>query len=152
MSHYRCMTMDAASYGTDDCSRRAGGILAMMDKFSIHFWLKLSFFLFSITEQLSITLQDKSITADDCFMAVTLCIRSLKQHRTDSLFRSFFEGVKEEASSRYDSSVLPKQRQIPRRLDRGLSQHVFTSVEEYFRKDYYEAIDCNTGELERRFC
>ena len=74
------MTIDAASYGTDDCSRRAGGVLAMMDKLSIYFGLKLSFFLFSISEQLSITLQGKSITVDDCFMAVTLCFRSLKRH------------------------------------------------------------------------
>ena len=106
----------------------------MMDTFSIYFGLKLSFFLFTITEQLSITFQGKSITVDDCFMAVTLCIRSLKRHQTDSLFHSFFEGVKEEALSRCDSPVLPRQRQIPRRLDSGSSQHVFTSVEEYFRK------------------
>ena len=59
--------------------------------------------------------------------------------------------MKKEASSRCDSPVLPRQRQIPKRLDSGSSQHVFTSVEEYFRKDYYEAIDCIIGELERRF-
>ena len=146
------MTMEAASHGTDDCSRRAGGVMAMMDKFFIYFGLKLSFFLFSITEQLSTTLQGKSINVDDCFKAVNLCIRALKRHRTDSSFHSFFEGVKEEASSRCDPPVLPRQRQIPRRLDSGSSQHVFTSVEEYFRKDCYEAIDCITGELERRFC
>ena len=78
--------MDVASYGTDDCSRRAGSVLAMMDKFPFIMGLKLSFFLFGITEQLSITLQGKSITVDDP------------------------------------------------------PQHVFTSVEEYFRKGYYEVL------------
>ena len=89
---------------------------------------KLSVFLFSITEQLPIiTLHSKSINVD-----------------------AFFKGVKEEAC-RCDSPVLSRQRKIPRRLDSGSSQHVFTSVEEYFRKDYYESIDCITGKLERRF-
>ena len=60
--------------------------------------------------------------------------------------------MKEEASSRCDSTFFPRQRQILRRLDSGPSKHVLTSVEEYFRKDYYEAIDCITGELKRCFC
>ena len=41
-------TMKAASHGTDDCSRRAGGVTALMDRFSIYFGLKLSVLLFSI--------------------------------------------------------------------------------------------------------
>ena len=47
--------------------------------------------------------------------------------------------------------VLPRQRQIPRRLDEGSSEHVFSFVEAYFRKDYFEALDSVKGELEKRF-
>ena len=50
-------TFEIASHGTDDCSRRANGVLALMDQFSMYFGLKLSIFIFSIIEQLSVTLQ-----------------------------------------------------------------------------------------------
>jgi len=83
---------------------------------------------------------------DDCFIAITFCIRTLKRHQTDTLFHSIFEGVKEEASSRCDSPVLPRQRQIPRKIDSGSSQHVFT-FKKYFRKDYYESITASHESL-----
>ncbi len=35
-------TMGLSSHGTDDCSRRVGGMLALMDKFSTYCSLKLS--------------------------------------------------------------------------------------------------------------
>ena len=31
------------------------------------------------------------------------------------------------------------------------SQHIFSSVEEYYKKEHFEAIDIINGELERRF-
>ena len=63
------MTMETSSHGTDDCSRRAAGVLALMDKFSTYFGLKLSVFIFSIIEQLSTTLQGRNNNVGDCFMA-----------------------------------------------------------------------------------
>ena len=47
--------------------------------------------------------------------------------------------------------VLPRQRRLPKRIDDGAPQHVFTAVEDLYRKEYFEAIDCVKGELERRF-
>ena len=127
--------MDAASYGTDYFSRHAGGVLAMMDKFTIYFGLKLSFFLFIITEQLSITLPAK-VSLWMTALWLSLCVLEVRNGTEQThCFIPFFEGVKEEASSSCDSPVLPRQRQTPRMLDSGSSQHVFTSVEEYFRKD-----------------
>ena len=35
-------TMEVASHGTDDCSRRTNGVLALMDKFSTYYGLKIS--------------------------------------------------------------------------------------------------------------
>lgn len=55
-------TMEVSSHGTDDCSRRAGGVLAVMDRFSTYFGLKLSLFIFSMIEQLSVTLQSIDTT------------------------------------------------------------------------------------------
>ena len=39
-------TMEASSHGTDDCSRRGNGVLAVMDRFSMFFGVKLSIFDF----------------------------------------------------------------------------------------------------------
>jgi len=46
---------------------------------------------------------------------------------------------------------LPRIRRPPRRIDDGVPQHVFASVEKYYKREYFEAIDIIIGELERRF-
>ena len=95
------VTMEEASHGTDDCSRRASGVAALMEKFSTFFGVKISALLFSITEQLSRTLQSREINADDSSMAVNACIQSLQRLRTDNEFERFFQHVKAEASNLY---------------------------------------------------
>lgn len=54
-------TMEASSHGSDDCSRRANGMLALMDRFLTYFGLKFSILVFSIIEQMSIHLQKKKL-------------------------------------------------------------------------------------------
>ena len=64
--------MEECSHGSDDCSRRCSGMIALMDKFNTYFGLELasSIFTCSITEQLSITLQAVNTNANDCYCAV----------------------------------------------------------------------------------
>ncbi len=145
-------TMETASHhGSDDCSRRASGIFALMEKFKTYFGLKLSVFIFSITENLSVTLQGVDTNVDDCFTAVNASIEALNNYRNDEHFTKFFESVKSAAEDKCDPPVLPRQRRIPRRLNDGTSQHQFTTVEDVYRKEYFEVIDAVKGELERRF-
>ena len=145
-------TMEISSHGMDDCSRRANGLLSLMDRFSTYFGMELSVLIFSITEQLSICLQAEETCVDDCYMAVDLCIKSLERIRTDVKFKAFYESVVMKASQLLcDPPVLPRQRRIPRRLDDGTPQHSFSSVEAYYRKEYFEAIDNVKGDLHRRF-
>ena len=145
------VTMEEASHGTDDCSRRASGVAALMEKFSTFFGMKISILLFSITEQLSCTLQGREINVDDSFTAVNACIWTLQRLRTDDEFEKFFKLVKTEASGLCEEPVLPRIRRPPRQIDDGAPQHVFASVEEYYKREYFEAIDIINGELERRF-
>ena len=51
--------------------RKAVGFHALMGKFSTFFGLQLAHLVFSASEQLSITLQNKDITAQDANIAVT---------------------------------------------------------------------------------
>ena len=83
-------TMQEASDGSDDCSRRASGVAALMEKFQTFFGLKLSVLLFGITDQLSTILQGREINADDSFMAVKLCLQTLQRLRTDCEFGRLF--------------------------------------------------------------
>lgn len=136
---------EVASNGSDDCSRRANGVL---DKFVIFYGLSLLILLFSITEQLSTTLQTK---ADDSVHAVNVCIRTLERLITAEEFTRFFTKVKNEAVTLCAKPELPRARRPPKRVDDGATPHVFSSIDEYFRKEYYEAIDLIKGELESRF-
>ena len=145
-------TMVVASHGTDDCSRRANGILALMDRFSTYFGLKFSVLLFGITEQMSIHLQNKDTIVEDGYHIVAMCIKAIERLRTDRNFKEFFDSVKEEASGKCDEPVLPRHRRLPRRIDDGTApEHEYSSVEEFYRREYFQAIDSIKGELENHF-
>ena len=59
--------------------------------------------------------------------------------------------MRKDASELCEEPVLPRVRRPPKRINDGAAQHVFYSINEYFRKEYYEAIDIIKGELEKRF-
>ena len=144
--------MEASSHGIDDCFRRASGVLAVMDRFSTFFGVILSILIFSIIEQLSVTLQGVTTTGNDCYSAVEVCIKAFERNRTDEKFKAFFYAVKHESASKCDPLVMPRRRRSPTRFDDGAPPHVFLTVVALYRKEYYEAFDCVKGELERRFC
>ena len=105
--------------------------------------------IFSIAEQFSCTLQGKEINVDDSFTAVNACTRTLQSLWTDDEFEKFFKQkhliyVKNQFCQELDCNQL-------RRINDGAPQYVFSSVEEYYEKEHFEAIDIINGELERRF-
>ena len=73
----------------DEYGRKAGGLLAMMEKFKTFFGLKLSHLIFSGTEQFSLTLQGKDTTIQEGTMAAEATIQYLRRLRTDSAFSTF---------------------------------------------------------------
>ena len=77
--------------------------------------------------------------------------QALEKNRADEVFHSFFEKVKSEAANKCDPPVLPRQHQIPKRINDGASSHNFMAVEDLYRKEYFQAIDCVKGELEKSF-
>ncbi len=81
--------MKISSHGVDDCSRRANGMLLLMDKFATYFGLELSVLIFSMIEQLSTNLQAIQTNVDDSFMAVDLCIKPLKDFEQTSSLKTF---------------------------------------------------------------
>ena len=145
------VTMEASSHGSDDCSRRASGILALMDKFQTFYGSKHSVLIFSITEQLCVTIQGVNTSADDCFTAAHITLQGLTKYRNNEMFRKHFELVNEESQAKCDPPLLPWQRQMPRRANEGAVGHVFQSVYDLHRKEYFDIVDNVKGELEQRF-
>ena len=137
------------SYG--EPSQKASGLISLMDKFSTYFGLRLSHSIFAATEQLSRTLQAKDISAQEATIAVAKTASFIKSQRSDVVFMEFYKHVKEEAKDLTEGPVLPRQRRLPRRYNDGATSHSFSTPEEYFRKQYFEAHDILIAELDRRF-
>ena len=70
-------------------SRKASGLLALMEKFSTYYGLKLSYLVLSVTEQLSRTLQSSNNNAQEAYIAVSGAKHFLKRQRMESSFEYF---------------------------------------------------------------
>lgn len=90
-------TIGREAYG--EPSRKSCGLLAMMDKFRVYFGLKLSHMIFSVSEQLSITLQRKDINAQEAVKAVNQAKSFFSRHRSDSALSSFKGGQRLNSAS-----------------------------------------------------
>ena len=123
----------------------------MLEKFSTYFGLKLSHFVFSVTEQLSITLQGKTTTLQEAKHASQLSEKYLRRQRSDTAFEAFYESVCKESQELTGEPVLPRQRKLPKRLDSSSSSHQFESAKDYYRQKYFEVLDIVVNEIQRRF-
>ncbi|CAK6981622.1 uncharacterized protein LOC108716737, partial [Scomber scombrus] len=126
----------------DECGRKAGGILAMLEKFSTYFGLRLAYLVFYPTEQLSKTLQASAVVVTQAF---------IPQQRSDEAFDSFLKSVIEASKDLTEGPQLPRQRRLPKRLGGGDTEHAFESPSEYYRKQYFEVLDLLNNELSCRF-
>ena len=70
------------------------------------------------------------------FMQLMFVFKLLKGYEQ---MTRFFSKVRKDASELCEEPVLPRVRRPPKRIDDGAAQHVFPSINEYFRKEYYEA-------------
>ena len=148
-----CVALEQINAEThDEYGRKAGGFLALLEKFSTFFSLKMSHLIFSGTEQLSLTLQGKDTTIQEATVAAELAIQYLTRQRSDSSFDRFYSKVVEDSKEFTSPPTLPRNRQPPRRHDDGgATGHTFSTPESYFRKQYFEVLDLLISELKRRF-
>ena len=135
MNYYEVLkeTFELSSQQSDECSRRANGALALTEKFSTYFGIKLSILLFSITEQMSLTLQHRDTSVQVGHYVAEITIKQLERLPSDEKIDALFlSDVRKERINQCDPPVLPR---LPIRTNDGSAQsHVFSSVEEYYRK------------------
>lgn len=140
-----------AAESHNETGSKAAGLMTLMEKFSTYFGLKMSYLVFSITEQLSLTLQNSHLNAQEAISAAKATQSYLKRLRCDTEFNQFYQNTVEEAKDLTDEPVLPRQRRLPARYDDGNPNYNYSSLQEYYRRFYYEVLDLLVNELSRRF-
>ena len=152
---YDVLCEELAQIGEDSCgesSTKSLGLLALMEKISTYFGLKLSHLVFGATEQLSSTLQYYDINALEVFLAVSAASTFLKRQRSDSAFDKFYENTVKVADHLTQEPVLPRRRKTPKRFENEAQEsESHSSPMEYFRHLYFTFIDKIISELKRRF-
>ena len=143
--------LEIVQQGKDEYAMKAHGFLTAMEKFRTFFGLKLSYLLFSATEQLSLTFQAVNTSIQQAVSASCLAVSFLERQRTDREFSLFYSNCLSEAKDLTDDPVMPRQRRPPRRIDDGATPHSFKDPKSLFRKHYFEALDIVIGELKNRF-
>ena len=155
ISNYQVLTtalIEIHDSGRDEYALKAGGYLNTMEKFSALFWLKLSHLIFSATEQLSITLQGRNTTMQEAVESADLAIRFLQSQRNDDIFDRFYSRIVEDSKELTSEPTLPRYRRAPRRFDENSTNtHRFDDAKTYFKQQYFEALESESGELKNRF-
>ena len=147
-----CKALDEISTtGRDEYAMKANGFLQQMEKFSTFFGLKLGHLVFSITERLSGTLQGKDTTIQEAVEAAKPTESYLQRLRSDEEYAKFYQDVLQTSQNLTDEPVLPRKRNIPRRINDGADPHQYETPEEFHRQHYFQALDEVTSELSRRF-
>ena len=123
-----------------------------MQKCNNFFGVKLGVKFYGITDALSCTLQRSSVTAFNAKSAARALCQALLGLRSDSCFDSFWENATAKAQElQLLEPGVPRVRRPPRRLDDGSNPASFSSPKDYYRKLYYEFIDCIHGEIVGHF-
>lgn len=84
-------TLEEVEKGHDDYAAKASGLHYKMERFDTFFSLKLSYLIFSATEQLSTNLQSKDITIQEAIKGATLLSSYLKSIRSEEKFNDFYD-------------------------------------------------------------
>lgn len=93
---------------SSDAKAKAAGLVTCLEQFRTLFALRMCQLVFSATEQLSITLQAKAVTAEICIQARDATLAYLRRQRSEEAFNSFYDSVVEEASDKTDEPKLAK--------------------------------------------
>ena len=145
---------EALTVTTDtEAKARIRGISAQMRTFEFFFGAVLGEMILRHTDNLSSTLQHKTISAAEGQEIARMTVETLKSTRTDESFESFWDNVNLKAMSLDIAEPrLPRQHKRPRRFDDGQSSgDIPDTPKSLFKRLYYEALDLIINCIEERF-
>lgn len=128
------------------------GVKAQMSNFKLLFGLHISERILMITDNLSKTLQTSSMSASEAQSIAGKTLETLKKMRNKVMFASFWKHV-ECLRSRTDTDepTLPRKRKAPARYETGGEGSHADTVEDHYRRIYFEALDLAVTCIEERF-
>ena len=149
------LTWDAAKDAVRDTEMKAriGGVAAQMEHFDFFFGVQLGRKVLNIVDNLSRSLQARTISACEGQKLVGMTRATFQSMRSDESFDVFWDYVEQRrASVDVPSPTLPRRRKVPRRFEVGESagEHP-TTVRDHYRRIYFEAIDLITTAIDNRF-
>ena len=136
---------------------RVRGVESRMRSLEFIFCSLLGEKIFKQTDNLSRTLQDPTMSAAQGYEIAQTVLKCLKKCRADVDFSNFFSYVsKRSAELDVNEPELPRQRKTPKKMESYVGygptpNHKFTSVDELFRKIYFDAYDNAIKATEDRF-
>lgn len=132
---------------------RIRGVSAMMSAFDYMYGNMLGEMLLKHADNLSSTLQHKTLSAAEGQEIAQMTVQALKALRDDETCHLFWMKANLRATDLgVGEPQLPRRRKVPRRFDDGLSEGAFhEDPESLYRQQYYEAIDSIVNCIENRF-
>ena len=119
------------------------GVETQMHMFDFLFGISLGNLLLRRTDNLSKTLQLKSLSAAEGQRLAKLTTQVLQSLRDEDQFKSFYERVlQDQVRFEVDAPTLPRKRKAPQRFQIGTTGGDFHAApEDCYRQVYYEALD-----------
>ena len=139
------------------------GCKAQMKTFKFFFGLSLSHKLYSMTDNLSKTLQAKRMSALTGRKQADLVIKTVSGMRDPEKFKAFYDTTAKhaEVKKKIDQPKLPRQRNVPKNYsilqyvtrpeEKTSKAHHPETPEDYYREIFYEAVDTLENVLKDRF-
>lgn len=146
--------MSLAEHLQPDVKGRIIGCQAQMQAFEFFFGLSLGERLFSHSDNLSKTLQSTKMSAVSGQHLAQLTKSVLESIRNDDSFSAFYSLVlhKSNEGGMIAEPLLPRKRRAPARIEIGSGPPTFPeTLEDHYRRIYFEAIDLIVNAIEQRF-
>ena len=132
---------------------RIGGVAKQMESFEFLFGLELGRIVFNMADNLSKALQGTSVSASDGQNLMKLTVTAYEKLRTDDSFLGFWNTVEKKLQLlKVDEPHFTRQRKVPKRYEVGSSIPCNeTSVQDVYKRTYFEVIDHAINAIKRRF-
>ena len=75
----------------------------------------------------------------------------LKSLRTETMYNRFYDQTLKESQPLTEQPKLPRNSELPKQLDSGSLAHQYQNARDLCRHAYYEALDCISKAVTRRF-
>ena len=135
-----------------DAKGRIIVVKSQMSQYKLLFGLHLCERILKITDNLSKTLQTKSLSASEAQGIAKYTVQTLKGMRKD-MFELFFKHV-EYLRERTDTEEpsLPRKRKAPKHIEVGEGDGYHSpTIEDHYRQCYFEALDLAISSIQERF-